>query len=169
MNTYFPCDPRVNNFDDTEIVSLLSDIHNLMRDSDSTNILVAGDLNSHFSRNSRFSNLIKEFFEEQLNFKIFFETPSDKIIPVDYTHMFMSENITSFSTIDHFIGNQNVFGSVTEAGVTHYAENFSNHSPIYVKLDVGQLSLSMEKAINQKRTRWNKASEEARHQRSLQE
>jgi hypothetical protein len=83
-----------------------------MRDSDSTNILVAGDLNSHFSRNSRFSNLIKGFFEEQLNFKIFFETPSDKIIPIDYTHMFMSENITSFSTIDHFIGNQNVGPSV---------------------------------------------------------
>ena len=46
----------------------------------------------------------------------------------------MSENITSFSTIDNFIGNQNVLGSVTEAGVTHYAENFSNHFPIYVKL-----------------------------------
>ena len=162
VNTYFPCDPRVNNFDDNEIVRLLSDINNLIRDSDSSNILVAGDLNSHFSRNTRFSNLIKDFFEEQLDFKIFFETPSDKIHPVDYTHLFISENITSCSTIDHFIGNQNVFGSVTEAGVTHYAENFSNHSPIYVKLDVGQLSLSMEKAINQKRTRWNKASEEAR-------
>ena len=26
VNTYFPCDPRVNNFNDNEIVSLLSDI-----------------------------------------------------------------------------------------------------------------------------------------------
>ena len=162
VNTYFPCDPRVNNFNDNEIVSLLSDIQNLIRDSESMNILVAGDLNCHFRRNTRFSNLIKEFFEEDLNFKIFFETPNAKINPVDYTHMFMSENVTSYSTIDHFVGNQNVFDSTTEAGVTHYSENLSNHSPIHVKIDVGNLSLCTEKAKSSKRANWNKASEEAR-------
>ena len=42
-------------------------------------------------------------------------------------------------------------------------ENVSNHSPIYVKLDVGQLSISTEEAVRQKRTNWNKASEEERN------
>ena len=39
LNTYFPCDPRNNNFDDTELVGLLGDIENAI-----TDVLVAVDL-----------------------------------------------------------------------------------------------------------------------------
>ena len=64
VNTYFPCDPRVNNFDDNEIISLLSDIHNMTRYSSCVNILVAGDMNSHCRRNTRFTNIVRYFFLE---------------------------------------------------------------------------------------------------------
>ena len=30
LNTYFPCDPRVNNFNEEELLSLLSEIRNMM-------------------------------------------------------------------------------------------------------------------------------------------
>ena len=120
VNTYFPCDPRVNNFDDNVVTNLLSDIHTMIRNYDTVNILVAGNMNCHFSRNTRFSNLVKSFFEDDLNFKIFLETPCDKINPIDYSHTFMYENLSSFSTIDHFVGNQNVINSVIKAGVTYY-------------------------------------------------
>ena len=75
----------------------------------------------------------------------------------------LSENIVSTSTIDHFVGNQIVASSITEAGVTHYSENMSNHSPIFVKLDVGLLSVSTEVPIRQERAYWKKASEEERN------
>ena len=132
----------------------------MIRDSSCVNILVAGDMNAHFSRNSRFTNIVRDFFEDELNFKIFFETTSEVISPVDYTHMFLSENVTSFSTIDHFVGNQNVIGAVMEAGVAYFPENLSNHSPIHVKLNVGHLCVSTEDAVSQKRTYCNKATED---------
>ena len=36
-------------------------------------------------------------------------------------------------------------------------------TPIYVKLDVGHLSVSTEEIIHRKRTSWQKASEQAHH------
>ena len=153
----------MNDFNDNEIINLLSDLKNLLRDSDSMYTLIAGDLNCHFSRNTRFSTIVKEFLEEDLNMKIFFETSSDSINPVDYTHMFVSENSTSLSTIDHFIGSQQVLDLVTEGGVTHFPENLSNHSPIFIKLDVGSFNMSKESPIITPRTTWKKASEEERN------
>ena len=163
VNTYFPCDPRVNDFNDNEIINLLSDLKNLLRESDSMYTLVAGDLNCHFSRNTRFSNIVKDFLEEDLNLKIFFENPSNAINPVDYTHMFVSENSTYLSTIDHFVGSQQVLDLVTDGGVTHFSENLSNHSPIFIKLNVGLFTMSTECPVITPRTSWNKASEEARN------
>ena len=152
----------MNDFNDNEIINLLSDLKNLLRDSDSVYILIAGDLNCHFSRNTRFSTIVKEFLEEDLNMKIFFESPNESINPVDYTHMFVSENSTSLPTIDHFVGSQQVLNLTTEAGVTHFSDNLSNHSPIFIKLDVGLFSMSMESPNIIPRTSWKKASEEAR-------
>ena len=48
INTYFPCDPRTINFDDTELLTLLSSIQNVTETSGCRNIWLAGDLNAHF-------------------------------------------------------------------------------------------------------------------------
>ena len=48
INAYFPCDPRADNFDDTELISLLADMKSLINQSQCTNVLLAADLNCHF-------------------------------------------------------------------------------------------------------------------------
>ena len=48
INAYFPCDPRTDNFDDTELISLLADMKSLINQSQCTNVLLAADLNCHF-------------------------------------------------------------------------------------------------------------------------
>ena len=86
INTYFPCDPRTNNFDDAELLNVLAEIQYLIENSNTSSVLLAGDLNSHFNRNTRFTNIVKTFFEER-SLNIFWETISDKIEIPDYTHL----------------------------------------------------------------------------------
>ena len=45
INSYFPCDPRVDNFDDAEVVNLLADLRIVIELSGCDNVIVAGDLN----------------------------------------------------------------------------------------------------------------------------
>ena len=47
LNTYFPCDPRVNNFNEEELLSLLAEMKNVMYKQACMYNMVVGDLNSH--------------------------------------------------------------------------------------------------------------------------
>ena len=67
LNVYFPCDPRVNNFDDTEVLTLLADIKTAIGTSHCHHILLCGDLNCHFERYNRYTNTVKDFLED-INF-----------------------------------------------------------------------------------------------------
>ena len=51
INGYFPCYPRVENFDDTEVLDTLAEIVSIARRTECPNIFLAADLNCHFSRN----------------------------------------------------------------------------------------------------------------------
>ena len=65
-NAYFPCDPRVDTFDETELVTLLADIKNVVESSNCSNVLLAADLNSDFSRNTRFTRTVEEYLKDLL-------------------------------------------------------------------------------------------------------
>ena len=52
--------------------------------------------------------------------------------------------------------------AVAEAGVIHHPDNMSNHSPIYVKLEVSQLRMNVEETKSEKRTSWATATEESK-------
>ena len=60
INSYFPCDPRTDNFDDSELTTLLADLRSAIQSSECNNVLLAGDLNSHFDRQSRFTNIVAD-------------------------------------------------------------------------------------------------------------
>ena len=45
INAYFPCDPQKNSFDNTELITLLSDIRNVIFQSKCSNVVLVGDLN----------------------------------------------------------------------------------------------------------------------------
>ena len=162
VNSYFPGDPRTENFDDTELLTLLTDIRLSVRESDCHNILLAGDLNCHFLRNNRFTNTVKNFLEDS-SLIIFWENRGENqnIKNVDYTHINTANKIPAFSSIDHFAGSQRVFQSVAEAGVVHSGDNCSNHSAIYTKLLVGELNLETETINSEKRSNWAKATDVA--------
>ena len=164
INSYFPCDPRTDNFDDSEIVEILGDLQVVIRQAQCGEILLVGDLNCHFQRQTRFSNLVRDFLL-QLGLIIVWENPDShpehQVNHVDYTHCSVVRGVASYSVIDHFVSSQGLYNAISEAGVIHSGENTSNHSAIFLKLKVGELDFSMEETSEQPRISWNKANIEA--------
>ena len=159
INSYFPGDPRISNFDDTELLTLLSDIRHVIDISECHNVLLAGDLNCHFSRHTRFTDTVRNYFND-IGLKIFWESSAENenIPEVDYTHINIANRIPALSTIDHFAASTKVFESVLEAGVIHSGMNQSNHSAIFTKLEVGEhykLSLSQKLSALPQQDCWN--------------
>ena len=114
--------------------------------------LVLGDLNSHFSRQTRFTSLVKNFFED-INLKIFWEQSdpvNGPIQNVNFTFSQVANNQLSCSLIDHFASNDILLRTVTEAGVIHAWDNPSNHSPMFAKFNIGGIDISTEQIRGQK-------------------
>ena len=166
INSYFPCDPQTEHFDDTELLALLSDIESVIRSADCPNITLAGDLNAHFLRDNTFTRQVKNFLAD-MSLKIFWENSDNSedhlIENVDFTHLFTQDNkAPSFSTIDHFAANTRIFNAVTEAGVIHCGANPSNHSVIYAKFKVGSLNLETEQFKANPKVNWSAANDESK-------
>ena len=88
-------------------------------------VLLLGDINCDFGRNSRFSQTIRTFLEEYNLIR------SWEKYEVDFTHFQETNEVTHVSVLDHFFWNENIDSKIKEAGVIHHAENMSDHSPIY--------------------------------------
>ena len=166
LNCYFPCDPRTDNLDETELLTLLADIRNVTNKASCPNVFLAGDLNCHFNRFSRFTSIVKDFLVEELGLTIMWENPDmdpDHMVQqVDYTHLHTVKDSSHYSTIDHFAVSPQVYQVVSEAGVLHCGSNPSNHSAIFAKVKVRDLDLELETSIPEKRSSWSKASEDAK-------
>ena len=164
INAYFPCDPQVEDFNDTEIVTVLTDIQLLIRNAPCTDILLTGDLNCHFQRGTRFTNLIRETLAE-LGLLVLWQNPDSDpnhaIARVDYTHCSTVQGAVSMSILDHFVTSQRVYNAISEAGVLHSGDNPSNHSAIFVKLKVEELDMSLESQCPPVRIQWDKATSDA--------
>ena len=131
LNTYFPGDPGVENFDETELRETLAGVKWAIENSEYDNILWCGDINADFIRNNRFTGIVNDFINTHqlkrawLNFSV--------------DHTFNSPANNSTSTIDHFMFNKELFNFVETAGVIHRGDNLSGHSPIFLKLKTDKL------------------------------
>ena len=159
INAYFPCDPRLDHFDDTELINVLADMKRMIEKSDCSNILLAGDLNSHFQRNTQFTQIVQQELDELELSLLWNQTDFN----VDFTYSHIQNETIYFSTIDHFALSNKLMSAVLEAGVIHSGENSSNHSAIYLKLSTGLLSLHLEQLPSENKTCWSKASDEAKN------
>ena len=158
VNAYFPCDPRTENFDETELLNLLASLELLIRKSECQNVLLAADLNCHFSRDTQFTKLVSSSLKN-LNLSILWEQPE---FAVDYTFCNIINEVATFSTLDHFAVSPRLSVLVEDAGVIHSGEHLSNHSAIYLKLKIDKLSLEVEEATRVPRSSWKKANDDAK-------
>ena len=156
VNLYFMVDTQNNNDDDNELLNLLAELTRIIDESDCSNLLLAGDFNCDFARNTNFVNTVKNFVNEK-NLNVFWEKPDNSpdhvISNVEYTY----SNIHS-STLDHFIGSDRVYNNVIEANVINSADNLSGHLPIYTKFIVNNLNIEVEKENIVPKPSWQKAT-----------
>ena len=59
INLYFMVEPQNNNFNDNELLSLLAEIDMIVTSSNSSNLLLSGDINCDFARQSAFVNIVR--------------------------------------------------------------------------------------------------------------
>ena len=158
INSYFPCDPQTENFDDSELLNVLADLKSLTKQSKCHNVLLAADLNCHFSRETYFTTLVADSMND-LNLSVLWDHPD---FPVDYTYCNIANDTASFSTIDHFAISPMLEKVVIEAGVVHSGENTSNHEPIYIKIKVEQINLKLDKEERVTRSNWSNATSDSK-------
>ena len=157
INTYFPTDPGNCNLDEEELHELLGEIENVMDNADFDDILWNGDLNFDKSRSSAFVNIVTRFLE-----KVGLESAWD-YFPVDYTHI--HTDLKATSTLDHFVMNKRLINLISDCGVLHLGDNPSRHSPIILKLKVGEIPIKSKKVPHKSRNpAWFKASQDDKDQ-----
>lgn len=160
VNLYFMVDPQNDNFNDLELMNILSEIERIISASDCKHVLLAGDLNCDFSRNTNMVNIVKQFIESN-GLEVFWTNPynpdNPNISEVRYTYSNTVNNVTHSSIIDHFIGNSTLYNSVVDADVIHSVDNHSNHSPIYTKFNVNELNIQVEELDYSPKPNWKKA------------
>ena len=131
INGYMPCDPQSQNFDDTELLAVLSEVESLIVSNSGVEVLWAADMNWDKSRDNHFTRTVAAALA-RLNLTSVWEGK-----PIDYTHIHTDG--VSTSTIDHFLVSQQLLQYVVECGPVHTGDNLSRHSPIFLSLDMGKL------------------------------
>ena len=150
INSYLPNDPQTINFDDHELLETLAEIENIMDTSDYDDVCWLGDLNWDMNRNSGFSTTMSRFTERLGLVSVWNK------FPVGYTHI--HTDFSSTSTIDHFLVNPRLLSVVVDAGAIHLGDNLSRHSPIMMKLSIGDLPVRESKNLKpNRRPAWYKA------------
>jgi hypothetical protein len=104
-------------FEDTELLQVLTELENILDSSDFDDCIWQGDLNWDMGRTSGFSSCMKQFME-RLGLVSVWEHH-----PVSYTHI--HTDLTSTSTLDHFVVNERLLSVIAGAGVLHLGDNYA--------------------------------------------
>ncbi|MDP7404169.1 MAG: hypothetical protein QF782_01885, partial [Porticoccaceae bacterium] len=158
VNTYFPTDPQVSDFDPAELLTTLSSIQDLLKRNDYNSVVWTGDINAEFCRNNGFTKHIQSFINEN-NF-----IEAWKTYPIDFTHVQEKDGKSFTSTLDHFMLSENIHDAVKDAGVLHLVNNFSDHCPIYCQISINGIEKMPSVPKNQiPKPSWKNATEEQKN------
>ena len=81
--------------------------------------------------------------------------------PIDFTHI--HTDLKSVAILDNFFVSEGLLAYIEDAGVLHLGDNLSRHSPIMLKIKIGDIPKKRMQAISQlRKPAWHKATEENR-------
>ena len=153
INSYFPTDPQVLNFDPSELLTTLSVINDVLNGNDFDSVIWTGDINGDFIRQTQFTSIIESFINEKSLIKSW-----DKFA-MDFTHLFDIEDHSYTSILDHFFWSENISNNILLADALHLPNNLSDHCPIYCSINVNNLHSKCRIPITPKsKPSWKKAT-----------
>ena len=157
INTYFPVDSQIHDFDTADLLSTLSAINDVIKGNEFDIIVWIGDINADFSRQTRCTNMIESFIDQNEFSTLWDRFPTDFthvydindvshtsnidhcIWSSDFTHVYDINDVSHTSNIDHCIWSGDLREHITDAGVLHLTTNLSDHCPIYCQLKINGL------------------------------
>ena len=131
INAYFPTDNRNNQND--ELLTALHDITYLLDGhGEGSKVILMGDFNCDFSRNTHFVAIVREFITVNNLASVWSQFPCD----FTFSHTRMINNVlsTSRSVIDHFFVYSEDLDNCIDAKPLHSSTSLSNHVPIFMNL-----------------------------------
>ena len=153
INCYMPTDPQTIQYNDKELLNVLTEIENMMDIEDYDDVACMGDFNWDKTRNSGFAATMDNFVSRLGLVDVW-----DKF-PISYTRI--HTDLRSTSTLDRFLVNERLLDCIVDAGVIHLGDNPSRHSPIVMKLNLGAIpAMSNHSEKVPKRPAWYKADQE---------
>ena len=155
FNTYFPQDPKTDDFETDDLLISLIGIQNILKENDCTEVIWTDDINADFSRGTKFMNIIGNVVNEQNLVR------SWDRFDVDYTHESNVRDTTYTTAIDHFFWNHCLSSNIPIAGVLHLPNNPSDHSPICCVKQNDEI-LIQKQDINklERKPSWKRATED---------
>ena len=152
INSYFPTDKGTVNLGDNEAIETLIAIGSTIEDNEFDTLIWTGDINADFVRNSGHVKAVNNFINDRKLLKTW-----DKF-DVDFTCVHEVNNVTTTSTIDHFIYNDADEDFIEDAGVVSLVDNNSDHCPIYCVIDCELITVQKPKESScPQRPCWKKA------------
>ena len=161
INVYFPCDPRSNTADISELIQVLGEIESIIVKVGISNVMLIGDLNCDFDRHTQFTTTIENWLQDKHLIPLW-STSDTRVEQVDFTFNNPSCDNGGFSTIDHIAVNPHMTEGLISAGVLHDGSNLSYHSPIYAKFDIGAIDVKLEQNCKGSHVSWLNANEQAK-------
>ena len=131
LNGYMPCDPQLDTFDDTELLTTLGEVESLVAVNTDCEVVFAGDFNYDMRRNNHFTRTMAAALE-RLGLTSVWQGRY-----VDHTHMH-TDGVSS-SVIDHFLVSRRLLELVEDCRPIHRGDNLSRHSPVVLRLRLGEI------------------------------
>ena len=155
VNVYLPTDPGTINYNDQELCETLEVVQSVLETNHADKVIITGDFNSDFSRDTGHVNDVKTFIESA-GLKM-----SWSRFDVDFTHVTVRNDIAFTHTLDHFLWGEGTDNDILDAGAIHHVDNDSDHCPIYCCFQVPPIETTQVKpTLFKPKPSWKKSSPE---------
>jgi exonuclease III len=122
INAYLPTDPQLINYDETELLKILSTIEKIIETTNYDEIVWDKTRNTGFVA-------CMDRWVDRLGLLDVWDS-----FPVSHTHV--HKDMKSISTLDRFLVSPGLMQHIVDAEVLHLGDNPSRHSPIMLKIQI---------------------------------
>ena len=152
FSVYMPCDERRAGENLDEFTEVLNEIHSICLNSDCQYFIIGGDLNCDVSRNVPQTHALNTFIEQE-NFTLCL---NHNVANVPYTYT----KGDTLSALDHFIVTPNLLDSIVKYETDFIANNFSDHLPVLLQLNIDIDYHNMQKTPPNPGIAWEKCTQD---------
>ena len=154
VNVYFPSDPQILNFDESELLVVQNELKKILDKGGYDGCICAGDWNYDARRRSGFARSMLSFLEEVGLISVW------EKFSIDFTYLHTDHKSTSI--LDNFYVNESLLPLIEDARPVHLGDNPSGHCPIILTLSVDDIpERSVEEEVRMPRQlAWEKAEKE---------